>query len=85
MDFEKTDMKRAKEILGGTVTIYGNVPSAMLVYGTPEETDEYCRKLIEDCAEGGGFILGSECEVPWDSKPENVRAMIESTQKYNPY
>jgi hypothetical protein len=85
MDFEKTDMRKAKEVLGGRVTIYGNVPSAMLVYGESDEVDEYCRKLIEDCASGGGFILGSECEVPWDSKPDNIKAMIEAAAKYNPY
>ncbi len=85
MDFEKTDMKRAKEVLGGTVCIAGNVPSALLVYGTPEQVDAYCKQLIEDCAEGGGFILEAECEVPWDSKPENIRAMIQAAEKYNPY
>jgi len=85
MDFEKTNMKKAKEILGGTVCVEGNVPSAMLVYGTPEEVDAYCKQLIDDCAEGGGFFLGGECEVPWDSKPENIRAMIQAADKYNPY
>lgn len=85
MDFEKTNMKRAKEVLGGTVCIAGNVPSALLVYGTPEEVDDYCRQLIEDCADGGGFILEAECEVPWDSKPDNIRAMIAAAEKYNPY
>jgi uroporphyrinogen-III decarboxylase len=85
MDFEKTNMKKAKEILGGTVCIYGNVPSAMLVYGTPEQVDAYCKQLIDDCAEGGGFILGSECEAPWDSKPENMRAMIQAAREHNPY
>ncbi len=85
MDFEKTDMKKAKEVLGGTVCIHGNVPSAMLVYGTPEEVDAYCKQLIEDCAPGGGFILGGECEVPWDSKPENIHAMLKAAEKYNPY
>jgi uroporphyrinogen-III decarboxylase len=83
MDFEKTNMKKAKEVLGDTVTIYGNVPSAMLVYGSEEEVDQYCKQLIEDCADGGGFILGSECEVPWDSKPENIRAMIKAAKKYS--
>ena len=85
MDFEKTDMKKAKEVLGGTVCIAGNVPSALLVYGTTEEVDAYCKQLIEDCAEGGGFILEAECEVPWDSKPDNIRAMIDAAEKYNPY
>ncbi|MGD8462244.1 MAG: uroporphyrinogen decarboxylase family protein [Anaerolineae bacterium] len=85
MDFEKTNMKKAKEVLGGTVCIAGNVPSALLVYGTPEEVDAYCKQLIEDCAPGGGFILEAECEVPWDSKPDNIRAMIAAAEKYNPY
>jgi uroporphyrinogen-III decarboxylase len=83
MDFEKTDMKKAKEVLGDTVTIYGNVPSAMLVYGSVEENEAYCKQLIEDCAEGGGFILGAECEGPWDSKPENVRTMFKAAEKYS--
>ncbi len=82
MDFEKTNMKAAKEALGGIVTVYGNVPSALFVYGSPEDVDDYCRQLIEDCAEGGGFILGSECEVPWDAKPDNVRAMIDAARNY---
>jgi uroporphyrinogen-III decarboxylase len=85
MDFEKTDMKKAKEVLGDTVTIYGNVPSAMLVYGSEEENLAYCKQLIDDCAEGGGFIIGAECEVPWDSKPENVRAMMKAAEMYGQY
>jgi len=85
MDFEKTNMKKAKEVLGDRVCIYGNVPSAMYVYGTPEDIDAYCRQLIQDCAPGGGFILGSECEVPWDAKPENIRAMLQAAEKYGQY
>jgi uroporphyrinogen-III decarboxylase len=85
LDFEKTDMKQAKKILGDKVCIYGNVPAALLVFGTPDEVDEYCRQLIEDCAAGGGFILGSECEVPWDAKPENVLAVIEAAKTHGRY
>jgi uroporphyrinogen-III decarboxylase len=85
LDLEKTDMKKAKEILGDKVCLYGNVPSSLLVYGTPKDVEKYCKKLIEDCAEGGGFILSTECEVPWNSKPENVRAIIEAAIKYGQY
>ena len=85
LDFEKTDMKKAKEILGGRVCLHGNVPAVLLCYGTPQEVEQYCRKLIEDCAEGGGFILSTECETPWDAKPENLRAMIASAVKYGQY
>ncbi|MFP4082325.1 MAG: uroporphyrinogen decarboxylase family protein [Candidatus Aminicenantes bacterium] len=85
IDFEKTDMKKAKQVLGDKVCIYGNVPSSLLVYGTPEEVDAFCKKLIQDCAEGGGYILGTECETPWDAKRENVRAVIEAASKYGQY
>jgi uroporphyrinogen-III decarboxylase len=78
-------MRKAKDILGDRICIFGNVPSSMLVYGSVEEVDEYCRRLIEDCAAGGGFILGSECEVPWDSKPENVRAVIDAAKRHGTY
>jgi len=85
LDFEKTDMREAKKILGDRVCLFGNVPASLLVYGTTTEVEEYCRKLIKDCAEGGGFILATECETPWDSKRENVRAIIESAIKYGKY
>ncbi len=85
LDLEKTNMKRAKEVLGDRVCILGNVPSSLLVYGTPGEVEKCCRKLIEDCAEGGGFVLSTECETPWDAKRENVRAIIDSAEKYGQY
>jgi uroporphyrinogen-III decarboxylase len=85
MDFEKTNMKKAKEIIGDRIALYGNVPSALLVYGSTTEVEDYCKQLIKDCAEGGGFVLAAECETPWDSKPENIRTMIETAEKYGQY
>jgi len=85
LDLEKTDMKKAKEVLGDTVCILGNVPSSLLVYGSPEDVDAYCKQLIKDCAEGGGYILGVECETPWDAKRENARAVVEAAEKYGQY
>jgi uroporphyrinogen-III decarboxylase len=85
LDLEKTDMKKAKEGLGDTICLYGNVPSAMLCYGTVEDVDAYCKQLIEDCAPGGGFVLGTECETPWNAKPENVKAIGDAARKYGWY
>lgn len=85
LDFEKTDMKKAKQVLRDKVCFYGNVPAAMLCFGTPNQVEDYCRRLIDDCAPGGGFILGTECEAPWNAKPENVRAIIETAEKYGQY
>jgi len=85
LDFEKTDLKKAKEILGGKVCFAGSVPSALLVYGSVGEVETYCKEMIDACGPGGGYILGNECETPWDSKPENVRAMVKSVEKFGQY
>jgi uroporphyrinogen-III decarboxylase len=85
LDLEKTDMAKAKEVIGDKVCLYGNVPSSLLAFGTVHDVEKYCKQLIEDCAEGGGFILSTECETPWDAKPENVRAIIDAALKYGQY
>jgi len=85
LDFEKTDMKKAKEILGDRVCLFGNIPAALLCFGSQTEVEDYCKKLIKDCGEGGGFILSTECETPWNAKPENVRAILDTAKKYGRY
>jgi len=85
LDLEKTDMAKAKEVLGDRICLYGNVPASLLVYGTVKDVEKYCKKLIEDCAEGGGYILSTECETPWNAKPENVKAIIDTAIKYGQY
>ena len=80
--FEGIDMFRAKEILGDISCIAGNVPNTMLAFGTPEETDSYCRRLIEGIGRKGGFMLDSGGLVD-NAKPENLRAMFDSVIRYS--
>jgi hypothetical protein len=78
-----TDMFRAKEILKDHCCLMGNVPASLLQLGTPNDVDEYCRKLIEVCGKGGGLILTHGSSID-EAKPECLHAMIEATKKYNP-
>jgi hypothetical protein len=83
--FDRTDMTKAKKILGNKCSMSGNVPSSMLVAGMPGEVKEYCRKLIEVCGENGGYMLSSgTADVP-EAKPENFRAMLEAGREYGVY
>ncbi len=82
--FDQTDMAKAKEVLGGNACISGNVPTSLLVVGTPQAVKEYCRKLIEVCGKGGGFILTGGANLD-KGKPENLRAMIEAVKEYGIY
>jgi uroporphyrinogen-III decarboxylase len=78
-------MVRAKEILGDVACLCGNVPVSLLCTGSPSEVDEYCKKLIQACGKNGGFILTSSTTGYGETKPENVKAMIDSVEKYGRY
>lgn len=82
--FDKTDMAAAKRILGGKCCISGNVPTSLMVTGGPKDVKEYCRKLIEVCAPGGGFILAGGAQVD-QGNPDNMRAMTEAAEEYGRY
>ena len=82
--FDQTDMTEAKKTIGQVACIEGNVPLSLIYAGTPEETTEYCRTLIESAGEGGGFILDIGA-VADSGKPENLRAMLDTAEKHGRY
>ena len=79
--FDRTDMKRAKETVGKVSCIAGNMPLDLLCTGTPDQVTDYCRKLLDDAGENGGFIFSSGAGMQ-GSKPENVKAMIDFVKAY---
>jgi uroporphyrinogen-III decarboxylase len=82
--FDQSDMFKAKKILGDKCCIQGNVPSSLMVTGSPRDVKEYCRKLIEGCGKGGGYILAAGC-IAENPKLENLRAMIAAVKEYGIY
>jgi hypothetical protein len=82
--FDQTDIFRAKKVLGGLFCIEGNVPSSLLVTGSPREIKEHCRKLIEVCGVGGGYILGCGAAIA-NPRLENLIAMVEAVNEYGIY
>jgi uroporphyrinogen-III decarboxylase len=77
-------MFMAKRILGDKCCIQGNVPSSLVVTGSPGDVKEYCRKLIEGCGKGGGYILSAGAIVE-NPKLENLRAMLAAVKEYGVY
>lgn len=82
--FDKTDMKIAKQKLGQNCCLMGNVPTSLLTTGSPAGVNEYCRKLIEDCGEGGGYILACGASVD-QGKAENFKAMSNAVKEFGTY
>ena len=73
----KTDIFKAKELLGDHMCIMGDVPARMLTLGTPQEVSDYSRRLVREIGPSG-FILAQGCDIPPDARYENVKAMVEA-------
>jgi uroporphyrinogen-III decarboxylase len=81
---DQTDMAEAKKTLGKVACLAGNVPSSLLSMGTPQQVKDYVKKLIDTCAEGGGYIVSNGAFFD-EAKAENVRAMVDFTAEYGAY
>jgi Uroporphyrinogen decarboxylase (URO-D) len=82
--FDRTDMAKAKEVIGDTTCIAGNVPISKIMTGTPEKIREICKELIDTAGKGGGYIMAMGCSAD-EGKADTVKAMIEFTKEYGVY
>lgn len=80
----QVDLAEAARLADGRCAILGNInPSDPMAFGNPDEVDRLCRAAIE-ATHGRNFILSSGCALGRNTKPENVRAMVEAAKKYSP-
>jgi len=82
--FDKVDMAKAKKVLSGKCAIGGNVAISTLALGKPEDVKAEAKKLIKDCAAGGGYIMMTGATLE-DIPPANVKAMIDACKEYGVY
>lgn len=80
---ERTDIAKAKEILGSHMAIEGNFKPSLFSLGTPNQIEKRTKEIIDDCADGGGLWVG--VEIPDDAKLENLKAMIDTCKTYGVY
>ncbi|NLT65955.1 MAG: hypothetical protein GXX84_05065 [Acidobacteria bacterium] len=82
--FDQIDMVRAKEIVGKTVCIAGNMPVSVLQVGTPEDVKMICRQLIDIAGKDGGYIMMPASALD-EVNPENMKVWIDFTRDYGRY
>ncbi len=68
----------ARELLPRTC-LDGNMKSLLFVDGTPGQVAAEAARLRD--AFSGGFILSSGCEIPPESRPENIAAMVAAARR----
>lgn len=65
--------------------ISGGIPNVMLSFGQPEEVRAYCRRVIQEVAADGGYIMDAGAIMQDDTSIENLRVMTETAREYGGY
>ena len=82
--FDRSNMMKVKEKLGGKICISGNVPSSILQTGTIEDVKQYCKYLIDTVGKGGGYIMSPGSSLD-EVNPVNLKTMVDFTHEYGKY
>ena len=82
--FEETDIGLAKRTVGKVAAICGNVPTALLMYGSKEEIADETKRMLEVCAPGGGFIMDNSIGLE-ECNLENLDVFFETAMLHGKY
>jgi uroporphyrinogen decarboxylase len=84
LSLDQIDMGEARELVGEKTCLLGNVkPAETLLKGTPEAVRDEVREIIAKAAGSPrGLIVSSGCEMPLNTPPANIDALIEAARIY---
>jgi len=78
---EVMDVYDMKARYGDRLSFFGGISTQRtLPYGTPEETRDEVRRLLDIIGKDGGYIAAPAHSIPGDARPENIAAMLEVLQ-----
>jgi hypothetical protein len=82
--FDRSDMAKVKEAIGHKIGIAGNVPAGLILTGTAQAVEAYCKNLIDTVGKGGGFMMSWGTALD-EARADTMHAMIDFTKKYGVY
>ena len=82
--FDRTDMAKAKETVGETTCIGGNIPVSKMLSGTPEQIRNICKDLMDVAGKNGGYIMSCGSSMD-EARADTLHAMIDFAKEYGIY
>jgi uroporphyrinogen decarboxylase len=80
------DIAAFKKKYGSRICLKGNINTfEFMLYATPEQVEEKAKRLIDDCAAGGGFVLSTGDQCGRDTPDANLFKLSEVAQTYGRY
>jgi len=71
------DIRAVKRQVAGRLCLCGNIDCGLLLTGAPDQVRAATRRLLADCAPGGGLVLGASNAVQPEVPPANYRALLD--------
>lgn len=78
-----TDLAKAKALVGGRMSLAGNIPSQRFIDMSNEEIEQLVKNAIRDAAKGGGFILkcaSTGCGLNSYKTEEQLEKLLAATE-----
>ncbi len=82
--FDRTDMARARKILGGKICIGGGFPISLILTGNIQQVEDETRKLLDEAAGDCGYILSVGCAMD-EARENTLKAFIRTGKEYGKY
>jgi uroporphyrinogen decarboxylase len=80
------DIKEIKRLYGHRLALKGNINTfGFMLTATPKQVEEKAKRLIDDCAPGGGFILSTGDQCGRDTPDANLFKLSEVARTYGRY
>lgn len=82
---DRDDIFETHRALGDRFAISGGIPNYLLSFGKPQEVRDFCKKVIDEVAADGGYIMDAGAIMQNDTSIENIKAMTDFTRDYGVY
>lgn len=79
------NIKETKEKINGRMAVCGNVDCGILLTGKPEDVYNETKKILVDCKDGGGLIIGASNAVQQEVPIENYEALVKAKLDFGKY
>lgn len=80
---EGVDIGLVKEAIGRKICIMGNLDTInVLQQQSPDEVERETRAIVERGKVDGGYIFCTGEGIPGDTRPDNVKVMVDTVKKY---
>ncbi len=82
---DKGSIFESSKILSDKFCLSGGIPNSLLSFHTADEVRNFCKKVIDDVAKEGGYIMDASAIMQNDTNIENMIALTEFTREYGVY